>query len=53
MAVALCLATLMSGAGLACAAPRHPARQASLEGWAGALLVGGLALIGAGLPLYS
>jgi hypothetical protein len=45
----LCVACLALGAALACAAPRVPAHAAALEGWGGALLVIGLALLGAAI----
>ncbi len=49
--VALSVLCLVLGTSLAYAADRVPDRQAALEGVGGSLIVGGLFLIGSGLPL--
>jgi hypothetical protein len=51
MIAILSLASLVLGATTAVAAERHPAHVAALETVAGVLLIGGLGLIGAGLPI--
>ena len=48
----LSLMCLVSGATLASTAPRQPRRQAAFESMGGCLIVGGLCLLGAGLPLF-
>lgn len=53
MLTALILMSLLLGAGLAGAASRVPAHAVTLERWGGTLLVSGLALLGAVLPLHS
>lgn len=53
MLIALILLSLALGTGLAGASLRAPSHAAALERWAGALLVCGLALLGAVLPVYS
>lgn len=50
MCLVLSLASLTSGAALATIAERHPAYLVMLERGAGALMVGGLALLGMNLP---
>lgn len=50
--IAICsLVSLVLGATVAVAAERHPAHVEALETAAGVLLIGGLGLIGAGLPV--
>jgi len=53
MLTLLILTSLVLGAGLAGAASRVPSHAVTLERWGGSLLVGGLALLGALLPLHS
>jgi hypothetical protein len=53
MLTVLILTTLTLGAALAGAASRVPSHAIALERWGGTLLVGGLALLGAVLPLHS
>ena len=48
----LSLLSLVLGATLAAAAADHPSRTVALETWGGVLLVMGLALLGAALPVY-
>ena len=48
----LSLMCLVSGATLAGTAPHRPMRQAAFESAGGCLIVGGLCLLGAGLPLF-
>ncbi len=52
MMAALMLLSLTFGASLAGAASRVPAHTVALERWGGTLLVSGLALLGAALPLH-
>lgn len=52
MIATLSLSSLMVGTGLSYAAIRTPSRAESLERWSGRLLVGGLGLLGAALPLF-
>lgn len=52
MITALSLSSLAVGTGLSYAAVRVPARAATLERWSGGLLLAGLGLLGAGLPLF-
>lgn len=52
MIAALSLSSLMLGTGLSYAATRRPDRADRLELWSGRLLVGGLGLLGASLPLF-
>ena len=52
MLIAPTLISLALGTGLACAAARLPSHAAALERWGGALLVAGLVLLGAALPLH-
>jgi hypothetical protein len=51
MLIAASLMSLLLGTTLACAAERLPAQVSLLENSGGALLIAGLALIGAGLPI--
>lgn len=44
--------SLILGVGLACAAEFVPTRIAAFESWGGTLLVTGLALLGAGAPMF-
>ena len=53
MLIALILMSLVLGAGLASAASRVPSHAVALERCGGTLLVSGLALLGAMLPLHS
>ena len=46
----LSLVSLAAGGTLACAACRFPRCSAALETYGGLLLIGGLVLLGAGLP---
>jgi hypothetical protein len=46
------LLSLCAGVGAACAAPYVPAHIALLERCGGYLMVAGLALLGAALPIY-
>jgi hypothetical protein len=48
----LSLSCLLSGATLAGLAPRRAVQQAALESAGGGLIVLGLVIIGAGLPLF-
>lgn len=48
----LSLLCLASGVTLAHVAPRRPMRQAAFESMGGSLIVGGLCLLGVGLPLF-
>ena len=48
----LSLMCLVSGVALAAAAPHRPERKAAFERVGGGLIVGGLCLLGAGLPLF-
>jgi hypothetical protein len=51
--IALCsLVSLVLGATIAVGAERYPGHAAAMETVAGVLLVGGLGLIGAGLPVF-
>jgi hypothetical protein len=50
---ALILISLTLGVSLAAAASRLPSHAVALERWGGTLLVSGLALLGAALPLHS
>ena len=52
MIATLSLSSLMVGTGLSYAATRAPRRADALERWSGRLLLGGLGLLGAGLPLF-
>lgn len=52
MIATLSLSTLMVGTGLSYAATRTPRWAEALELWSGRLLLAGLGLIGAGLPLF-
>jgi len=50
--IAICsLASLMLGTAIAIVAERYPAHVEALETVAGVLLIGGLGLIGTGLPV--
>jgi hypothetical protein len=53
MLTALILTSLVLGTALAGAASRVPSHAVALERWGGTLLVGGLVLLGAVLPLHS
>lgn len=53
MLAALILTSLALGASLAGVASRVPSHAVALERWGGALLVAGLGLLGAVLPLHS
>ena len=48
----LSLTSLTAGSALAYAASRSPRRSAALETYGGLLLIGGLVLLGAGLPRF-
>ena len=48
----LSLICLVSGATLAVTASHWPVRRAAFESMGGCLIVGGLCLLGAGLPLF-
>jgi hypothetical protein len=48
----LSLSSLLLGTGLSFAATRDPARSEICEIWSGRLLIAGLGLLGAGLPLF-
>ena len=48
----LSLMCLVSGVTLAATASHRPVRRATFESMAGCLIVGGLCLLGAGLPLF-
>ncbi|TXN28826.1 hypothetical protein FV232_27255 [Methylobacterium sp. WL30] len=48
----LSLMCLVSGATLAGIAPHRPVRRAAFESMGGCLVVGGLCLLGTGLPLF-
>lgn len=51
--IAICsLASLILGATFAVAAERYPGHVAAMETTGGVLLIGGLSLIGAGLPVF-
>lgn len=51
--IAICsLVSLVLGATIAVAAERYPGHVAAMETVAGVLLIGGLGLIGAGLPVF-
>ncbi|HXD46742.1 MAG TPA: hypothetical protein VN655_16565 [Pseudolabrys sp.] len=51
--IAICsLVSLVLGATTAVVAERYPAHVEALETAAGVLLIGGLGLIGAGLPVF-
>ena len=50
MVAAISLASVIAGAAIAYVAERFPAHMAALETGAGALLIGGFALMGCGLP---
>jgi len=50
MIAAISVVSLALGAGIAYVAERYPAHVEALETGAGALLIGGLALLGSGLP---
>ncbi|WP_264049933.1 hypothetical protein [Methylobacterium flocculans] len=52
MIATLSLSSLMMGTGLSYAAIRVPNRAEALELWSGRLLLAGLGLLGAGLPLF-
>ena len=52
MIAALSLSTLVVGTGLSYAAIRAPDRAVVLERWSGRLILAGLGLLGAGLPLF-
>ncbi|MGU3361265.1 hypothetical protein ACLBWX_13115 [Methylobacterium sp. M6A4_1b] len=52
MIATLSLSSLMVGTGLSYAATRATSRAEALERWSGRLLLGGLGLLGAGLPLF-
>jgi hypothetical protein len=43
--------SVVMGTAIACVAERYPARVETLETGAGILLIGGLALLGSGLPI--
>lgn len=50
--VILSLICLVAGVMVAGRAPKRPAHQAALESLGGSLIVGGLCLLGVGLPLF-
>ncbi|MCJ2037032.1 hypothetical protein [Methylobacterium sp. J-068] len=52
MIATLSLSSLMVGTGLSYAALRTPSRAEALELWSGRLLLTGLGLLGASLPLF-
>lgn len=52
MLVTSSVSCLVAGAVLAALAPRRPVAQATMEGLGGSLIVGGLCLLGSGLPLF-
>ena len=52
MIATLTLSSLMLGTGLSYAATRASSRADALERWSGRLLLGGLGLLGASLPLF-
>ena len=51
MLAAVSFISVVLGGTIACLAGRFPAQTEALETAAGALLIGGLALIGSGLPV--
>lgn len=52
MIASLSLSSLVLGAGLSFASTRRPDWAEPCEIWSGRLLVAGLSLLGAGLPLF-
>jgi len=51
MIAAVSVVSVLLGAAIACIADRFPDHVEALETSAGALLIGGLALLGSGLPV--
>lgn len=51
MIAVISLVSVLAGVLLATVAERYPAHVATLETCAGVLLIGGLALMGSGLPI--
>jgi hypothetical protein len=51
MVAAISVISVVLGAGVAYFADRYPAHVEALETGAGVLLIGGLALLGSGLPV--